>query len=421
MMKISYADCWTAAGLGTEVFISGLYNGLDHSRFVEAHEWSHQVPAGGKICQIQRKNFVTDEMRQEAFLSYSDLQQKYFQTLWQRFLQHLQNTLTKNEQAQWASEKFLFLLASTKGAVEDYIWDFQIDPQGSRQAPDPFEGLVRFMQEQVKLSWAQWGQQATVDFQVVSQACASSHLAIEMAHLSLQNMDYDHVFVFAVDSIGPFIYQGFHSLKVLSTTVNRPFATDRDGLQLGESCTLHLFSKKNISQSSSYGCQILAVASETEGGSVTRPSRDGLSLLRALFKVHQQAQVRPDFWIAHGTGTFFNDLAEEKAIRLFQKELNVSAPVTGVKWSVGHCLGASGALDLIAACAVLKNKKLFSLASTKQIDLQFETKFQLNDMTTLNDGLSHHQVALAAMVTSLGFGGVHAALLVQSDLVREDV
>ena len=359
MMKISYADCWTAAGLGPEIFMSGLYNGQDHSRFVEVNQWSRAVSVGGKICPIKINIPALGEMKKESCLSYFEQQKKYFQTLWQRFFQHLQSHLTKNEIAQLTSEKFLFLLASTKGSIEDYIWDYQVDTQDSRQAPDPFEGLIRFMQEEVRSSFAQWGPQAAVDFHVVSQACASSHLALEMAHLSLQNMDYDHAFVFALDSVGPFIYQGFHSLKVLSTTVNRPFAANRDGLQLGEACTLHLFSKKDISRQP-YGCQILAVASETEGGSVTRPSRDGLSLLRALFKVHQQAQVKPDFWVAHGTGTLFNDLAEEKAIRLFQKEWNMPAPVTGVKWSVGHCLGASGALDLIAACAVLKNGKLFT-------------------------------------------------------------
>lgn len=419
MMKISYADCWTAAGLGSEIFMSGLYNGKDHSCFVEADQWSRLVPVGGKICQIQSPLSTTSEENKTKFLTYSEMQKKYFQILWQRFLHHLQSQLTKTEQARFTSEKILFLLASTKGSVEDYIWDFQADPQKSRQAPDPFEGLVSFMDEQVKSSLAEWGAPITVDFQVVSQACASSHLAIEMAHLSLHNMDYDHAFVFALDSLGPFVYQGFHSLKVLSTTVNRPFAADRDGLQLGEAYTLHLFSKKDISKQSN-SCQILAVASETEGGSVTRPSRDGGSLLRALFKVHQQASVKPDFWVAHGTGTLFNDLAEEKAIRIFQKELNLSVPVTGTKWSIGHCLGASGALDLIAACAVLKNRKLFSLAQTQKLDPQFETKFQLNGSVNANEGFNLQSKVQAAMVTSLGFGGVHAALLVQCKLDRVD-
>jgi 3-oxoacyl-(acyl-carrier-protein) synthase len=141
----------------------------------------------------------------------------------------------------------------------------------------------------------------------------------------------------------------------------------------------------------------LAVASESEGVSVTRPSMDGSSLSRAIEKLPGKKDF--DLIIAHGTGTKFNDFAEDQAFRKFPK-----APVTGCKWSVGHTLGASGAVDIAAASLVLERQKIFSLANTLEIDAELRSNYLVGKNQRPPNRLQN------ILVSSLGFGGIHAAV-----------
>ena len=52
---------------------------------------------------------------------------------------------------------------------------------------------------------------------------------------------------------------------------------------------------------------------------------------------------------AHAASTPAGDLAESTAIRLIYGERAASIPVTSMKGALGHCMGASGALETIAA------------------------------------------------------------------------
>jgi 3-oxoacyl-[acyl-carrier-protein] synthase-1 len=280
--------------------------------------------------------------------------------------------------------------------IEDFIW--QQSAEDARKIEDPFAVVLNdFISAAPEL-----GQPLSCN---ISNACASSHVALEYAQDLFAMGRIDYAIVIAADLIGPFVYQGFYSLKVLSQTQNKPFSADRDGLQLGEAITMMVLTKTPTA------LQIAGVASDTEGTSITRPSMNGASLAKT-FEILQKSvsKFQPDLIVAHGTGTKFNDMAEDRALHsFFSKNDSLRAPaVTNTKWSLGHTLGASGMIDLIAACEILKSGKVFPIAATTKSDTTLTMNY-LNS-TTARDFQNPVQQVL---INSLGFGGVHASLLVQ--------
>jgi 3-oxoacyl-(acyl-carrier-protein) synthase len=56
-----------------------------------------------------------------------------------------------------------------------------------------------------------------------------------------------------------------------------------------------------------------------------------------------------DYINAHGTGTPLNDKVETLSIKNAFGERAYSIPISSIKSSVGHCLGAAGAMEAIAS------------------------------------------------------------------------
>jgi hypothetical protein len=272
------------------------------------------------------------------------------------------------------------LLASTKGLVEDVIWN------GSAEQDLLTPLLYDFCRQAELQPTVQW---------VVSNACSSSLSALWMAREWLQQERVDSVIVLAVDGVGPFVLQGFQCLHALSAGLSKPFAGDRDGLQLGEAAAVLILSDKLP------GPQLAGVAIDVEGYSVTRPSPSGESLKRAL----RQLPGIPDSIIAHGTGTQLNDVTEDKA---FFETYGSRPWITGSKWSIGHTLGACGAVDTILACEVLRRGQIFALGQTTQVDAGFRGKY-------VTAGRSVSEACHKVLISSLGFGGVSAAALIERE------
>ena len=195
----------------------------------------------------------------------------------------------------------------------------------------------------------------------------------------------------SVDQVGPFVLQGFNSLKALSRKFSKPFSADRDGLVLGEAAVVLVLSK------SGGGPVISGVAIDSEGKAVTRPGAD--SLRRAI----KALPGTPDLIIAHATGTLLNDSTEDA---VFFELFGERPLVTGSKWSVGHTLGASGAVDIVLACEAIRRQSAFRLANTFTIDPSFRSRYL---RANSDEQLAPEKV----MVSSLGFGGIHAAAMIE--------
>ena len=79
------------------------------------------------------------------------------------------------------------------------------------------------------------------------------------------------------------------------------------------------------------------------------------------------------------------------------------------KWSVGHCLGVSGAVDVIAAAQMIKHKQVYRMANTKAaaVDPAFGGRYLTADGGEGPTRLDR------VLVNSVGFGGMHGSLLLE--------
>lgn len=386
MFVVNY-DCMTAAGPSYEDLLLALNKGQVCSQTATADQWPQlNVTPGGLVALLKQEN-VKLKSRQE--LISESLNQ-----LWK----NIEARLTPETKNNLTSEKVGLFFASTKGNVEDYI--YSESEADLRTHSDPyFKTTENFKNSHRDIRFTK--------SLTLSNACCSSHVALEFAQEQLKARIIDHAVILAADLVGPFVYQGFNSLKVLSHTKNQPFSPKRDGLQLGEAIAIVLVSREQNDSK----LKISQVESNTEGSSITRPSMNGKGLLRTLQAIQRTTEgFKPDFIVAHGTGTIFNDAAEDQALSELSQNFNLQKiPVTNTKWSIGHTLGASGLIDLISACEILKTKKVFAIGSHHELDPRFKMNYLLGSN-------SHEGLLKQALITSLGFGGVHASLLLGTSL-----
>lgn len=292
------------------------------------------------------------------------------------------------------------ILCTTKGITEDLIWN-QNPNSDSLEMSDPYSPLLNLL---IKML----GPERIAKRAIISNACASSHSGLILAKkwLSSEQKDFSDVLVVGTDQIGPFIQSGFRALSALSQSTCRPFSKDREGLVLGgATAAVWLTRNPKIKTVLTSEIEISGHGMDIEGHALTRPETSGASLKRAVVSAMGDSLSHhgPDFIIAHATSTQLNDLTESQVF----KTLYPDVPVTATKWCIGHTLGASGLMDVIAACGVFQQRKLFPVLTTKTQDPEITSRVVLYQPFSLSK-------ANTALVTSLGFGGVHAALKLTS-------
>jgi nodulation protein E len=110
-----------------------------------------------------------------------------------------------------------------------------------------------------------------------------------------------------------------------------------------------------------------------------------------------------DFVSTHGTATLFNDLMEAQALSGLFGERASSVPVNSIKGSIGHSLGAAGALEAVMAVRVLEEQLIPPTAGHVNLDPNINL-----DVVA---GAPRRAIVRRVLSTSSGFGGVNAALV----------
>lgn len=147
-----------------------------------------------------------------------------------------------------------------------------------------------------------------------------------------------------------------------------------------------------------YGCR-------TDATHMTKPDADGqtATMLAALADAGLAAEAI-DYINAHGTSTLAGDIAETNAVkRVFGKRAE-NVPVSSSKSMHGHCMGATGAIEFIAALAALDGGFLPPTINLSQPDPECDLDYVPN---RAREGVTLGNV----MSNSFAFGGSNAVLI----------
>jgi 3-oxoacyl-[acyl-carrier-protein] synthase II len=255
------------------------------------------------------------------------------------------------------------------------------------------------------------------NFCVVS-ACASSNHAIGEAFCNIVYGRSDIVITGGAEAaLSPVGLASFCAARSLSTRnddptkASRPFDKDRDGFVLSEGAGIVVLEEESHAKKrgANIYAELLGYAATDDGYHITAPPPNGEGAARAMELALTDAGVEKekiDYINAHGTGTELNDIAESVAIKTVFGDHAYKLPISSTKGSLGHLLGATGAVELIACVKAINESTIPPTINLNNQDERCDLKM---DYVPLEAREANVDFALS---NSLGFGGHNACLVV---------
>ena len=207
---------------------------------------------------------------------------------------------------------------------------------------------------------------------------------------------------------------GFNACRALSTAFNdnptrasRPYDKDRDGFVMGEGAGVVVLEELEHARARGariYG-EVKGYGLSGDAYHITAPSEDGEGGFRAMQMALKRAGLSAsdiDYINAHGTSTMADGI-ELGAVERLLGNAAPGKPISSTKSSIGHLLGAAGAVEAI-----------FCLLAMRDGIVPPTINLENPDVTTALDLVPLKARKLdvnVAMSNSFGFGGTNAALI----------
>jgi 3-oxoacyl-[acyl-carrier-protein] synthase II len=244
-------------------------------------------------------------------------------------------------------------------------------------------------------------------------ACAAGAHAIGTAARMIQTGDADAVVTGGSEAaLTPLATAAFGALDALSDIgISRPFDAQRDGFVMGEGAAVLVL--EDGERARARGANILArlagYGASSDAYHLTAPEKDGGGAVEAMKNALKDAGYGPQDIVyvnAHGTSTPLNDRAETIAIK---KVLGEEVPVSSLKSSIGHLLGAAGAVEAVATILAMRDRIAPPTLNYETPDEGLDLDYVPNEARTL-DINGKPAVALS---NAFGFGGHNAVLCLE--------
>jgi 3-oxoacyl-(acyl-carrier-protein) synthase len=182
--------------------------------------------------------------------------------------------------------------------------------------------------------------------------CTGSLYTFYMASI-LSQAKNTPVVVFCADNIPSNDYNTwmFNSVGAVDQEGGRPFDDSSKGFKMGVGGALFLIKHPSVKHPLPPMATISNFKFYTNPDLITNPG----SVDDIIKNIGDFDFSKIDLWNAHATGTPVGDRAEYD---FFQRSINRDIPIVGYKGYVGHCFGASGAIEISMLLDDYKNNSL---------------------------------------------------------------
>jgi 3-oxoacyl-[acyl-carrier-protein] synthase II len=239
----------------------------------------------------------------------------------------------------------------------------------------------------------------------ISTACSAGLHALGIAFDALAQAQADLVIVVGVEVLTEPALAGFSVLRALTESDGpRPFDRRRDGTLLGEGAAAIVVEApgRALARGAPVWAEIAGYGSSTDAYHMTRPQAEGAA--RAATDALGDCAAERISWVkTHGTGTPANDLAEARALHQVFGSRVGRLPVTALKATLGHSLGASGVVEAVATVMAMAGGFVPPTLNIDSVDPEC-------DLDVVR-GRSRPLQADAVLANAFGFGGNNAAML----------
>jgi 3-oxoacyl-[acyl-carrier-protein] synthase II len=207
---------------------------------------------------------------------------------------------------------------------------------------------------------------------------------------------------------------GFIQARALSEhtdpkTASRPFDRNRDGFVLSEGAGVLVL--EELEHAKKRGARIYAelvgVGNTADAHHITAPHPCGMGAAQAMRVALRDAHLDPseiDYINAHGTSTELGDKAETQAIKEVFGQHAYKTAISSTKSMIGHLLGASGAVEMIACVMSIGSGVVHPTINYETPDPECDLDYVPNTARELK--------VRKAISNSFGFGGHNCCLVV---------
>lgn len=209
---------------------------------------------------------------------------------------------------------------------------------------------------------------------------------------------------------------GFSAMRALSTNFNdkpecasRPWDKDRDGFVMSEGSGILILEELEHakSRSAKIYAEIIGYGLSGDGFHPTAPDPKGRGGTRAMKMAINESKLSLEdinYINAHGTSTPLGDEIEYNSVRQIFEKSGEKIFMSSTKSSIGHLLGASGAVESIFSILAIKNNIIPPTLNLENPSID-STKINLVPNTSLEKKVN------CVLTNSFGFGGTNASLI----------
>ena len=252
-------------------------------------------------------------------------------------------------------------------------------------------------------------------------ACASSGHSIGDALAIIRRDEADVILAGGSEgAVSPLCLGSFMTMKALSTrnddpaAASRPFDRDRDGFVLAEGGAILVLEELEHAKArgATIYAEILGFAASSDAYHITAPDEGGKGASKAMTNAMKDAGINTSdvhYINAHGTSTPLGDVAEVNAVtKVFGdhaiKSKGGSLLMSSSKSMTGHCLGASGGVEMISCLGAINQGIVTPTINCDNPDAAFDMDFVPH--------AAREAKVNVALNNTFGFGGHNVSIAV---------